>query len=54
MSAKDLQVVGAVAVIAGAIVTLHGLTSRRWRQAHTVVVVLSALAVAGPYLKSAR
>jgi hypothetical protein len=54
VSAKDWRLVGAVAVAVGAVVAIHGVTSRRWRQAHTLAVVLSALAAVGPYMKSGR
>jgi len=41
MTKKQLARVGAVATIGGGIVTLHGITSRRWQRAHTVFTVLA-------------
>ena len=45
MKKKDLATLGAVATIGGAIVALHGITSKRWKEAHTVFVVASLVVV---------
>jgi hypothetical protein len=45
VSRENLAKVGAIATIGGAIVTLHGVTNRRWQRAHTLFAFL-ALAVA--------
>jgi hypothetical protein len=36
MTKAQLTKVGAIATIGGGIVTLHGITSRHWRRAHTL------------------
>jgi uncharacterized membrane protein len=41
MSKKDLKVLGAVAAIGGAVVIIHGVTSKKWQTAHTVLTLLS-------------
>lgn len=45
MSKKDWKAIGAVAAIGGAVVAIHGVTSKKWQTAHTVFVVV-ALVVA--------
>lgn len=41
MNKRQLTTIGAVATIGGGIVTLHGITSRRWQKAHTAFTVLA-------------
>lgn len=43
MSKKDLKALGAVATIGGAVVVVHGITSKKWQTAHTVFCVLGAV-----------
>ena len=54
MNKKQLARVGAVATIGGGIVTLHGVTSRRWQKAHTVFTVLAIVVGALAFLQSQR
>jgi hypothetical protein len=53
MSKKDWNALAAVAAVGGAVVTIHGITTRRWQAWHTLFVVLAAVAAAGPYLNEA-
>lgn len=43
MSKKDAQLLGAVAAVGGAVVVVHGITSKKWETAHTFFSVLSTL-----------
>ncbi len=54
MNKKQLARVGAVATIGGGIVTLHGITSRRWQKAHTVFTGLAIVVGAIAFLQSQR
>jgi hypothetical protein len=54
MNKKQLVRVGAVATIGGGIVTLHGITSRRWQRAHTVFTVLAMVVGMLAFLGSQR
>lgn len=46
----DWKAVGAIGTVIAGIALLHGLTSRKWKDAHTLGVVLGLLATAAPYL----
>lgn len=52
MNKKQLARVGAVATIGGGIVTLHGITSRRWQKAHTVFTGLAIVVGTIAFLQS--
>lgn len=54
MNGSSWKALGTVGAIIAAIVALHGITTRRWQTAHTVALVLSMAAAAGPALKSGR
>jgi hypothetical protein len=54
MNKKQLTRVGAVATIGGGIVTLHGITSRRWQRAHTAFATLALVVAAISFLQSHR
>ena len=43
MNKKDLKAVGAIAAVGTAIVALHGVTSKRWQTAHTILTVIGAV-----------
>ena len=43
MSKKDLKVLGALATIGGAIVVIHGVTSKKWQTAHTVFTIIAVV-----------
>jgi hypothetical protein len=49
----DWKTVGAIGGIVAGIAALHGLTNRRWKDAHTVGVVLGLIAAAAPYVAEA-
>jgi hypothetical protein len=40
---KDLKTIGAIAAVGGAVVAIHGVTTKRWQIAHTVFTVAGAL-----------
>jgi ABC-type phosphate/phosphonate transport system permease subunit len=42
MSKKDLKVLGAIGATGGAVVIMHGITSKKWETAHTILTLLSA------------
>lgn len=44
MSKKEWGAVGAVAGLGAAVVAYHGLTSKRWTELHSVLVVVGAVA----------
>ncbi len=46
----DWKAVGAAGAVIAGIAVLHGLTSRKWRDAHTLGVVLGLIAAAAPYV----
>jgi hypothetical protein len=46
----DWKAVGAAGGIIAAIAVLHGLTSRKWQDMHTLGVVLGLAAAAAPYV----
>lgn len=50
MAESDWVAVGAYGRIVLAIVALHGVKSRRWRDAHTIGVLLCVIAIAGSEL----
>src|SRR5664279_1643438 len=52
MNKKQLTTVGAVATIGGGIVTLHGITNRRWQKAHTAFTALALVVAAISFLQS--
>jgi hypothetical protein len=43
MSKKDLKVLGVIAAAGGAVVAIHGITSKKWQTAHSVFSVLGAV-----------
>jgi len=43
MSKKDLQMLGVIAAAGGAVVVVHGITSKKWQTAHTVFSLLGAV-----------
>jgi hypothetical protein len=51
MTNSDWRVIGTWGTIVGAIVMLHGVTSKNWRTAHTVASILTVAAVLGPRLR---
>lgn len=42
MNKKDLKTIGAIAAVGTAVVALHGITSKRWQTAHTILTVIGA------------
>jgi hypothetical protein len=54
MDKKQLARVGAVATIGGGIVTLHGITSKRWQKAHTLFTGLAIVIGVIAFLQSQR
>jgi hypothetical protein len=42
MRKRDWQIIGLIATAGGAAVAVHGITSKRWKDAHTLFSVLSA------------
>ena len=54
MTKKQLTIIGAVAAVGGGLVTLHGVTSKRWQKAHTGFAVLSGLVGALSFIQSLR
>ena len=50
MRQKDWAYLKLAGAIALAVVAIHGRTSRRWSELHTVGVVVSAVAAVGPLL----
>jgi hypothetical protein len=44
MSKKDWKLVGAVATLGGTVVAAHGVANKRWKDWHTTLVVVAALA----------
>ena len=47
MSNKDWKTLAIVASVGGLVVGLHGITSKRWTNAHTLFVLLGAIAAVG-------
>ena len=43
MNKKDLKVLGTIAAVGGAVVVVHGITSKKWQTAHTILSVLGAI-----------
>ena len=43
MDKKDLKMLGTIATVGGVIVVAHGITSKKWQTAHTVLSVLSVV-----------
>jgi hypothetical protein len=52
MSKKNLATLGAVATIGGAVVALHGITNKRWKEGHTTFTVLAAVVALISYSQS--
>jgi hypothetical protein len=50
MSSANWKAVGIAGTLLGAIVVLHGISSRRWRQLHTAAALLTVASVLGPRL----
>jgi hypothetical protein len=48
MRREDWARVGLAGRVILIVVTLHGITSRRWRQFHTIGTALSIIATVGP------
>jgi len=46
----DWKAVGAIGAVVAAIAVLHGLTSRKWKEVHTLGMLLGLLATAAPYV----
>ena len=46
----DWKAVGAAGAIIAGLAVLHGLTSRKWKDIHTLGVVLGLVAAAAPYM----
>ena len=44
MSKSDWKALAAVAAIGGGVVALHGITNKKWSDAHTLFTVLGILA----------
>lgn len=44
MSTKDWQAVQAIATIGGGLTALHGLSNKKWSEAHTAATALGVLA----------
>jgi hypothetical protein len=47
VSRKDWQDLAKLAAAGGAIVALHGITSKKWTEAHTLFAVLGIIAFLG-------
>jgi uncharacterized membrane protein HdeD (DUF308 family) len=43
MDKEDLKMLGAIATVGGVIVVAHGIKSKKWQTAHTVLSVLSGV-----------
>lgn len=50
MRKRDWDNLSLIATVGGAIVALHGITSRKWQEAHTFFLVLALAAAVGPQL----
>lgn len=50
MHDRDWQYIGWAGSAGLGLVALHGKTSKKWTEAHTVFALLSAVAVVGPLL----
>lgn len=50
MSKKDWRYMQLAGMTALAFVAIHGATSRRWKDLHTIGVILCAVAAVGPEL----
>jgi hypothetical protein len=44
MEASDWKALVAIAAVGGGIVALHGVTSKKWTEAHTLFTVLGIIA----------
>jgi hypothetical protein len=54
MSNGSWGTVGLIAAIAGAVIALHGITSRRWQTFHTIAVIAGMAAYVGPRTRLGR
>jgi hypothetical protein len=52
MSKKELAALAAVATIGGGLVTLHGITSKRWKEGHTAFTALAVVVALISYSQS--
>ena len=43
----DPKRIALIAAVGGAVVTVHGVTSKKWSEAHTVFVLLGSLRMLG-------
>ncbi len=46
----DWKAVGAIGAVIAGLAVLHGQTSKRWKDAHTLGVVLGLVAAIAPYV----
>ena len=46
----DWKLVGVIGTVTAGLAVLHGLTSRKWKDAHTVGVLLGLVAAIAPYV----
>ena len=44
MESSDWKALGVIAAIGGGIVALHGITNKKWTDAHTIFTVLGIVA----------
>jgi hypothetical protein len=51
MSNADWKAIGWVGTLIGAVVIIHGLSSRNWRTAHTIGTALTIASIVGPRLR---
>ena len=49
----DWKMIGAVGAVIAAVAILHGATSRKWQDIHTLGIVLGAAAALAPYVLDA-
>lgn len=50
MAKGDWDNLGVIAGVVGGLTTLHGLTSKKWTDAHTATSALSVMAIVGAWL----
>jgi hypothetical protein len=51
MTKADWKAIGIAGSLFGLAVTIHGVTSKRWRDLHTVALILGIAAMLGPELR---